>query len=470
MSGVRGPTGVLAACVGVLVFGLAPAVQSQPAKGRAPKLVELSREQDFARTRALLGLLGPPPAGAKRGPQAYDEAAANPYPDLPDPLRLNSGERVTTAQAWTGQRRAELLDLFQREVYGRTPAATPEVHWAVRLTSTHEIAGVRVVTRELVGWVDNTAYLALDVHIIAEVTVPAEATGPVPLILMLSPVGSPAPALVTPWPAEASPTSTCRGRSFLPRLTTSVSDPKPGPPGPVNAEAIAKGWGYAWINTASVQADSAEGLTCGIIGLTNRGQPRGVEDWGAVAAWAWGASRLLDFLETCAPVDMRRVGVYGHSRLGAAALWAAASDPRFALVYASSSGQGGAKLHRRNYGETVDNLAGEGYHQMGANYLKYAGRWDALPVDSHALIALIAPRPVFLSAGADDAWTDPKGMWMSAVAARPVYELFGKKGLGQTEFPPADAEVIGGDIGYRQHRGGAAWDTFYTFATRQFKK
>jgi hypothetical protein len=253
------------------------------------------------------------------------------------------------------------------------------------------------------------------------------------------------------------------------------------------------------VQTASIQADNGQGLTCGIIGLVNKGQPRKLEDWGVLAAWGWGASRVLDYFETDRAVDATRVAMYGHSRWGKATLLAAVLDKRFAIAYVSSSGQGGAKLHRRKYGETVDNVANTYYYWMGANYIKYAGNWDKMPVDSHELVALMAPRPAFFSAGNDpqknpdgtyatqvnaqgqtvlvngyDAWVDPKGTFMAAAAAGPVYELLGKKGLGVKEFPPLDTKVIGGDLGFHQHPGGhtsgPAWETFYTFARQYFEK
>jgi hypothetical protein len=234
-----------------------------------------------------------------------------------------------------------------------------------------------------------------------------------------------------------------------------------------------------------VQGDCGAALTTGIIGLVNKGQPRKLDDWGALSAWAWGASRVLDYLETDAAVDAKRVGVFGHSRSGKAALVAQAFDERFAIGYISSSGQGGAKLHRRKYGETIENVANTFYHWMAGNYLKYTGRWDTMPVDSHELIALCAPRPVFLSGGAgpgplnpdgtvpvNDAWVDPRGSFLAAVGAEPVYKLLGKKGLGTTEYPAIDAAILDGDIGFRQHTGGhtpgPTWQTFLTFAERYF--
>ena len=212
-----------------------------------------------------------------------------------------------------------------------------------------------------------------------------------------------------------------------------------------------------------------------MIGLVNQGQPRKLDDWGVLRAWAWGASRALDYFETDKSVDAKRVGVAGHSRYGKAALVAMAYDPRFAIAYISSSGEGGAKLFRHNFGEQIGNVAGTGeYHWMAGNFLKYAGplRENDLPVDAHELIALCAPRPVFIGAGATngDGWADAKGMFLAEVEAAPVYKLLGKKDLGTSEFPPIETALLDGDIAFRQHSAGHTpapnWATFLTFASR----
>jgi hypothetical protein len=227
-----------------------------------------------------------------------------------------------------------------------------------------------------------------------------------------------------------------------------------------------------------VQADNGAGLTEGIIGQVNKGQTRKLDDWGALRAWAWGASRALDYFETDKSVDAKQVGIEGHSRYGKATLVTMAYDPRFAIAYVSSSGEGGAKLYRRNFGEQVGNVAGIGeYHWMAGNFVKYAGLLteNDLPVDSHELIALCAPRPVFISSGAlqGDGWVDAKGMFLAAAGAGPVYRLLGKKDLGVTEFPPIETPLIDGDVAFRQHSGGHTpgpnWPTFLAFASRYLK-
>jgi hypothetical protein len=245
---------------------------------------------------------------------------------------------------------------------------------------------------------------------------------------------------------------------------------------------LAKGWGYALISPNSIQADNGAGLTRGIIGLINKGQPRKPEDWGSLRAWAWGASRVLDYLETDKDVDAKQVGISGLSRYGKAALVAMAYEPRFAIGLIGSSGAGGAKLFRRNFGEQVENLASSGeYHWMSGSFLKYAGPLAPcdLPVDSHQHIALCAPRPIFISygamsgPGAEGSWVDQRGSFMAAVAAGPVWKLLGKKDLDTIEMPGVGVAKTEGELAWRMHSGGHTTgpniDTFVTWASRYLK-
>jgi hypothetical protein len=361
---------------------------------------------------------------------------------------------VTNAKTWGKQRRAEIVEDFDREIYGRVPRATPKVNWEIADTTKETKYDVPVITKKIVGHVDNSSYPLIKVDIQLTLTTPADAVGPVPVIMELSFVFPPGFRFPAP-PPGASP-----------------------PAGPAwQQQVLAQGWGYASLIPVTVQADNGAGLTQGIIGLCNKGQPRQLDDWGALRAWAWGASRALDYFETDKSVDATQVGLEGHSRFGKAALVAMAYDPRFAVVFVSSSGEGGAKLHRRNWGEVVENLAATGeYHWMAGSFLKYAGplHWDDLPVDSHELIALCAPRPVFISAGdKGDAWVDAKGMFLAGVGAGPVYRLLGKRDLGATEFPPLETGLVDGDLAFRQHRGGHTpgpnWPTFLKFAGRYLR-
>jgi len=383
----------------------------------------------------------------------YDESKANPFPALPDPLILNDGKKVLNAETWREQRRPEIVELFDREVYGRVPRMTPKVTWEVVKKSSETVGDKPVVTKQLLGHVDNSSFPKVTVDIQLTLTTPESANGPVPVIMEFG------------FPAGFGPP-----RTGMPSA----------PAGPTwQQQVLAKGWGYAVLVPASVQADNGQGLTEGVIGLVNKGQPRKPEDWGALRAWAWGASRALDYFETDSAVDPKRVGLEGHSRYGKATAVAMAYDQRFAVAFVSSSGEGGVKLHRRNWGELVENLAAPNeYHWMAGNFLKYSGPLhpNDLPVDSHELIALCAPRPVFISAGATagDGWVDAKGMFLAAAAAGPVYKLLGKKDMGTTEFPPIETSLTDGDVAFRQHSGGHTpapnWPTFLTFASRYFNK
>jgi len=441
---------------------------SQAAAGGGPAL--LTAEQDHQRLMDLLHITSLRPGADQRNPQGpngvnFDESKANPYPNLPNPLALNNGKKVKTAKTWWRQRRPEIVELFDREIYGRVPKDVPKVKWDATGTAGGTNGDVPVVTKQLVGHVDNSAYPQVSVDIQLTLTTPANASGPVPVMLLLG-AGPPPAGRAAPPARETAPPPGAGG-------------PGRGPAGPSAQQLIlAKGWGYASLSTSSVQADNGAGLTQGIIGLANKGQPRKLDDWGVLRAWAWGASRALDYFESDKSVDARHVGVAGHSRWGKTAVIAMAYDQRFAIVYDSSSGEGGSKLHRRNWGELVENIAARGeYHWMAGNFIKYAGplRWSDLPVDSHELVALCAPRPVFIGAGTltGDGWADPKGMFLAAVGAGPVYKLLGMKDLGATEFPPGETALVGGDIAYREHGGGHTdlpnWPTFLTFADRYMK-
>jgi peptidoglycan/xylan/chitin deacetylase (PgdA/CDA1 family) len=421
--------------------------ESQPAAALPPP-VELTAEQDHRRIMNLLHIssLRRGPDGNPASPNAanFDEAKANPYATLPDPLVLEDGTRVRDAATWWHKRRPEIVEDFDREIYGRVPATTPAVKWQVTATERGLNGDTPVVTKALVGHVDNRAYPLVTVDLQLTLTTPANARGAVPVMLELG----------------------FGGRR-----------PGPVPPGPTwQQQVLARGWGYAVLLPTSVQADNGTELTRGIIGLVNRGQPRQVDDWGALRAWAWGASRALDYFETDEAVDAKRVGIEGLSRYGKAALVAMAYDERFAIGFIASSGAAGAKLHRRHFGEQVENVAGAGeYHWVAGNFLKYAGPLAPgdLPVDSHELIALCAPRPVFISAGSPEVeggWVDAKGMFLAAVGAGPVYRLLGKKDLGTTEFPRMETALVGGDVAFRQHSGGHTagpnWPTFLEFAGR----
>ncbi|MDF2192284.1 endo-1,4-beta-xylanase [Paraflavitalea sp. CAU 1676] len=392
------------------------------------------------------------PSGNPQAPDAAntDESKASPYTSLPDPLLLNNGQPVTDAAIWWSKRRPELVELFDREVYGRTPASTPTVQWEVVETIREQQGAFAAITKKLIGHVDNSAFPSIKVDIQLTLSIPADAKGPVPVVMEFG------------WqlpPDVAPPRDTSRNA-----------------PASWQEQLLAKGWGYAVIIPTSYQADNGAGLTQGIIGLVNKGQPRKPDDWGTLKAWAWGASRALDYFETNRSIDAKHVAIEGLSRYGKAALVTMAYDHRFAVGCISSSGAGGAKILRRVFGEQVENLASSGeYHWFAGNFIRYAGPLtpNDLPVDAHELIALCAPRPVFISSGSPQVegnWIDAKGMFLGAAHAGPVYTLLGKRSLGTTQMPPLETGLLDGELAFRQHAGGHTtgpnWLFFIQFASR----
>ena len=389
-------------------------------------------EQDHQNMMEQLGIKtlrpGPSADAAAVNHANYDESLANPYPVLPDVLTLKNGKPVTTASQWWTLRRPEIVEDMEREVYGRLPRDIPTVTWSVQGSERELVGRAAVIAKQLVGHVDNASYPAIAVDIAMTVVLPADAKGPVPLLMRF-------------------------GRRALLIKTAE--------------ELLQDGWGYAMIDPASIQADNGAGLTRGIIGLVNKGHVRKPDDWGALRAWAWGAARGLDYLETDPAVDASHVGIEGVSRYGKAALVTLALEPRFFMGLIGSSGKGGATLHRRSFGEAVETLTGAGeYHWMAGNYLKYGGPQTAadLPVDAHELIALCAPRLTFISYGVpeqgDARWLDHRGSYMAAVAAGVVFKLLGAKDLGvsndyRTEtMPPVNVGLLDGQLAWRQHDGG----------------
>jgi lysophospholipase L1-like esterase len=438
-----------------------PSAPARPAAPPNPFLLtpeerarlEQRSAEDHADMMRQLGItrLRPGRSGRPGDPNAAndDPARANPYPDWPEVLTLADGGTVDTAETWWRKRRPQILEDFEREVYGRVPADVPEVSWTVVETAETTVGGQPVVARRVVGHVDNSAHPAIAVDIRMAVVLPVNARGAVPVLVMFG------------WghmPGDPTP-----------RFPGAAEPPAP----PSTEQLVAAGWGYVSLGTASIQADNGAGLTEGIIGLANRGKRRTPEQWGALRAWAWGAARALDYLETLPAVDARRVGIEGVSRFGKAALVTMAFESRFALVLVGSSGAGGAKPHRRDFGEAVENLTGSGaYHWMAGNFLKYGAAEAAfgsrnasdIPVDAHQLIALCAPRPTFVSYGipekGDAHWLDQQGSYMATVAAGPVFRLLGARDLGVAEdyrvakMPPVDTGLLDGELAWRQHDGG----------------
>ena len=483
--------------------GLLLAALLLSAAGEVPGMAE----QDHDDMMRQLGIvqLRPGPSGDPEAPNAanYDPAKANPYPVWPDLLTMADGRRVTNAAMWKRERRPELVELFEREIYGRVPAAAPTVTWRVDNADREFIGGRPALAQQLIGHLDNRGAPQIAVEMKATLVLPANAKGPVPLLIMFAPARYPAPS--QPDAREAARLDGAMKALLLQRDPSlgSIFAAHPGlafvepgsfPPTPPRDDRVTKliadGWGVALLDTASIQADDDAGLREGVIGLTNQGRARTPEQWGALRAWGWGASRLLDYLATRTEIDAAHVGVEGVSRWGKAALVAAAFDERFAMVLIGSSGEGGVKPYRRNLGEQVENLTGAGsYHWMAGNFLKYGtergrlGRKTAadIPIDAHELLALVAPRLAFVSYGipaqGDAAWLDQQGSYMATIAAGRAWTLLDKRDLGRgndyrtTVVPPPTTDLLDGELAWRQHEGGHTdapnMETFLRWADRK---
>jgi hypothetical protein len=478
-----------------LIVALAQTAWAQISKidsTKYPKLVTFTAQQDHDNMMQQLGIkkLRPGPSGNESAPNHanYDESLANPCPQLPDVLTLKNGKKITTADAWWKQRRPEIVEDIEREMYGRLPKNIPKVTWTIKVTDREFIGFTPIIVKKLIGHVDNSEYPLINVDINMMLVVPANVKGPVPVLMMF---GRPS----FPNPAQPSPENMEKLNAAIKELITkdhpelkaifdqypaysplaytapSFAPPPPGDPSPTQ-QLLAAGWGYATIDPNSIQADNGQGITRGIIGLVNKGQPRKPDDWGALRAWAWGAARGLDYLETDPLVDAKKVGIEGVSRYGKGALVTLAFEPRFAVGLIGSSGKGGATLHRRVFGEAVESLTGGEYYWMAGNYMKYGASEASfgaktgcdLPVDSHELIALAAPRLTFISYGVpekgDAKWLDQQGSYMATVAAGSVFKLLGVKDIGVSndymteKMPPVLTGLLNGELAWRQHDGG----------------
>lgn len=475
-----------------------------------PRLFTYTNQQDHAQMMQQLGItkLRPGPSGNATDANAanYDEALANHCPQLPAALTSKKGKQITTEEQWWKTRRPELIADFETEVYGKIPAKTPGINWITKITDYEFVGRTPVIAKQMIGKVDNSDYPLINVNINMVLVLPTNVKGKVPVLIMFGFPSLPAPAQPNPADMEKlnatfkemmiqqnpemkaifekypaySPVTRLAGPNFF--------APPPTDPSPTE-QLLAAGWGYCVVEPNSIQADNGAGLTRGIIGLVNKGQPRKPTDWGALRAWGWGASRILDYLQTDSLVDAKKIGIEGVSRYGKAALVTISFDQRFAVGLIGSSGKGGATLHRRVFGEAVESLAGSGqYHWMAGNYLKYAtdtGSFGTktgcdLPVDSHELLALCAPRAVFVSYGipekGDARWLDQNGSYKATIAAGSVYKLLAAKDLGvgndyhTATMPPVLEGLLDGALAWRQHDGGHTdapnFKTFIPWANR----
>ena len=474
------------------------AQEATPDNSKKPNttVVTFSTQDDHRDMQKQLGItkLRSGPSGDPNNPNAAntDESKANPYPNLPELMTLKDGTKVTTRDQWWKQRRPEIVEDFEREVLGRIPEGVPSVTWKVVKTIEKKLGETEVIEKRLVGRADNSRCPEIEVNIMMSIIAPKVTKGPVPALMQFG---------FTSWGLNGEDAN-AGGRRF--------GQPGAGGPPPKEQQLVEAGWAAVTINANSIQEDSGGeqerrfgpprpegqtggGLTRGIIGLTNKGQPRKPDQWGSLRAWGWGASRGLDYLKTEPAIDAKRVGIDGVSRYGKAALVTMAFDERFAMALVGSSGEGGASLYRRNFGEAVENLTGSGeYHWMAGNFLKYGtaessfGSKNAsdLPVDAHMLIALCAPRMTFISYGVpekgDALWLDQQGSFMATIAAQPAFRLLGARDLGRSDvynsekMPPVNTDLLDGELAWRQHDGGHTdmpnIPHFIKWANRLFEK
>jgi len=374
-----------------------------------------------------------PEAGAHEEPVNYDESQVGEY-SLPDPLVFNDGRAVRSAAEWPA-RRAEILRLFEEHVYGAVPPGAVETRFALIEEDGRALDGLALRRQVRATFSANGLTCAMDLLLY----LPARAAGRVPLFLGLNFGGNQSvhsdPAILLP--AGAPESSRGAGASRWPV-----------------EQILARGFGLATACYNDIDPDVDDGFQNGLHPLFYRpGQTRPLAgEWGSIGAWAWGLSRALDYLQSVPAVDAARVAVIGHSRLGKTALWAGARDERFALVISNNSGCGGAALSRRRFGETVPSMNQRFPHWPCANFQQYSQRVHALPVDQHELIALVAPRPVYVASAAEDLWADPRGEYLGAYHAGPVYRLLGRPALQSAEMPGLEQPQITA-VGYHIRPG-----------------
>src|ERR1022692_3187410 len=421
------------------------------------KLLRVSAAMTLSACAALAQADKPPAAVVAGIPVNYDEARVGTY-TLPDPLVLADGKPVRDAKTWNEKRRGEIVRLFEENQYGRSPGRPAAMSFDVFDKGTPALDGKAIRRQVTIYFSADKAGPKMDLF----VYVPANAAGPVPVLLNIgysansSTVNDPGVKVGDVWGREKKKVPAGQGMNF----------------GRVNvARLLDAGFGFATVYYGDIDPDFLGGFPYGVRALylkPGQTEPAG-DEWGSIAAWAWGLSRALDYLETDKGVDAKRVAVFGVSRLGKTVMWAGAHDPRIAMVIASCSGEGGAALSRRNYGETIAHLTAPSRYpyQFCANYAKYAQHVDQFPVDANLLVALIAPRPVLLQTGDKDFWSDPKGEFLAAVAAGPVYRLLGKRSLDTDQMPPVGVPILH-TVGYFMHAGGhgtipSDWDQFLAF-------
>ncbi|HIG29381.1 MAG TPA: acetylxylan esterase [Verrucomicrobiales bacterium] len=399
----------------------------------------------------------------------YDESKIPAY-ELPPLLISESGEKIKTVEAWEKTRRPEILDLFRSQMYGKNPGRLAYMKFVTTESTTSALNGKSLRKQISVRFDGTEEGPQMEILLY----LPASAKGPVPVFVGLNFGGN---HTIHSDPAIHISKSWMRNRKdsgVIDHKATEAARGKSAGRWAVN-EINQRGYGLATIYYGDIDPDFEDGFKNGVHAMFYRNEQKGPksDEWGSIATWAWGLSRAMDYFETDASIDHRRVAVMGHSRLGKTSLWAGAEDSRFALVISNDSGCGGAALNRRAIGETVHRINTSFPHWFCDNFIQYNNKENSIPFDQHQLIALMAPRPVYVASAEQDRWADPKGEFLSAKHASPVYRLYGKKGMGQEEMPQVN-QPIHNQIGYHIRSGkhnvtDFDWTQYLNFADQHLR-
>ncbi|MDE3247536.1 MAG: acetylxylan esterase [Bacteroidota bacterium] len=411
-------------------------------------------------------LLAAPMLHAQNMTANYDESKMPAY-TLPDPLVTTEGIKIVTSKAWETVQRPRIYKLFEENVYGRFPLKKIPVKTSVVETDPAALGGIAVRKQVRLEWPDAPgSYLDLLIYL------PAATKKPVPVFMGYNFYGN---HTVMPDPGIALSRSWVQsnGKGVLNNAATEASRGTDTSQWQVR-QILAAGYGLVTAYYSDIEADRADGWKTGIRTTLKDALQIQPEEWCAIGAWAWGLSRMMDYVQTDKAIDAKKVALIGHSRLGKTALWAAASDPRFSIVVSNESGEGGAALSKRWYGETLGIITTKFPHWFVAKYKTYSDKTELLPLDQHMLLSLIAPRPLYVASAEGDQWSDPHGEFLSAQQAGSVYALYGKKGVGEGQMPGVH-QPVGSTIRYHIRAGRHDvtlydWQQYLAFAASNWQK